>query len=248
MKKWMILGLVFVIGIAGKMGAEEKKLSEAKSASGGEKGLVAYWSFDEGKGFKVKDLSGKGNDGNIEGEVEWVKGVKGTALEFNGEAGYVDCGNNSSLDMTTNDFTVEVWVKSNGYVISSIISKGSWFDQGSAGYDISFAYNPKNIYFNIYNGSTYYPLMTSLGEVFPWSHIVGVRRGGRVEVWVNGVKESSVDYPTSSISNSENLYIGQKMGGGYFNGLIDEVKIYNRALTADEIKASYKAVADTLER
>jgi len=45
MKKWMILGLVFVIGIAGKMGAEEKKLSEAKSASGGEKGACCILEF-----------------------------------------------------------------------------------------------------------------------------------------------------------------------------------------------------------
>jgi len=199
--------------VANLVSAEEKKAVS-------ETGLVAYWSFDEGKG----------NDGIIEGDVNWVKGF---ALEFNGEEGYVDCGDNSSLDMPTNDFTVEVWVKSNGWTKSSIISKGSWFNQGK-GYDISYPENPKNIYFNIYDGSKYYPLKTTLGETFPWSHIVGVRRGGTVEVWVNGAKEQSIDYPTTSISNSENLYIGRGL-----NGFIDEVKIYNHALTAEEIKTNY---------
>ena len=203
-------------------------------------GIVGAWLFEDWNPTTL-DISGNNNNGILTNGPVYTSGKYGSALQLDGINDYVNCGNKSSLDMPTNDFTVEVWAKCNGFTNSSIISKGSYFNTGK-GYDISYPGSPKNIYFNIYDGSTYSSLNTGLGETFPWSHIVGVRRGGTVEVWVNGVKKSG-SYPATSITNAETFYIGKSINNVYFNGLIDEVKIYNRALAEEEILASYQGRA-----
>ena len=75
-----------------------------------EKGLVGYWKFDEGKGNIAKDSLGMGNDGTISGGATYTKGVSGSGLKFDGVDGYVDCGNNASLNIT-DTITIEAWVK-----------------------------------------------------------------------------------------------------------------------------------------
>ncbi|NPA75623.1 MAG: DUF2341 domain-containing protein [Euryarchaeota archaeon] len=71
-------------------------------------GLVAHWSFDEGSGNILEDLSGHGNNGKIY-NATWVKGVKGAALSFNGVNSFVDCGNNSSLNIS-GAITIAAWM------------------------------------------------------------------------------------------------------------------------------------------
>ena len=61
--------------------------------------MVGYWPMDEGEGVDVADASGTGNDGIIKGKVDWVDGVKGKALEFDGVSGWLDCGNDASLQL-----------------------------------------------------------------------------------------------------------------------------------------------------
>ena len=81
------------------------------SAAGADKndGLVAYWPMDEGKGNGVEDASGTGNDGTINGAVDWVEGVEGTALEFDGLSGWVNCGQDASLYTLKDKCTVMLW-------------------------------------------------------------------------------------------------------------------------------------------
>ena len=75
-----------------------------------EEGLVACWKFDEGKGNVVKDSSGNGNDGTIYGDANWVSGVKGSALHFNGKDSFVKIPAFGKA-MPVNEVSVSVWVK-----------------------------------------------------------------------------------------------------------------------------------------
>jgi len=202
-------------------------------------GLVGYWTFNE-KGNIAYDYSGNGNNGTIYG-ASLTNGKSGGALSFDGYNDYVDCGNNSSLDFDTGDFTIEVWAKANGGTYGrGIVNKGGW---GSNGYYISQAYSPANkYYFGVRDDSGYKHVCLNLGETWGWTHIVGIKTTNHLEAWVNGVKVGSWDGTIGSLSNpTKNLEIGRSYNPYYFNGTIDEIRIYNRALTPAEIQQNFKA-------
>lgn len=211
-----------------------------------EKGLVAYWSFDEGKGEKVSDLSGNGNDGVIEGEAGWVEGIKGKALMFNGEDVCVDCGDKESLDITGNAITIEAWVKmAIGTTDFGLVNKGGW------GSDVG--------YYAFVGGGGRIQLALRIGGEWQgnyldvplndgnWYHWAGVYDGKKIQLYANGKLCGTLTGVTGPIESSSghNFKIGfvsaAKM---YFDGIIDELKIYNRALSEKEIKTSYEKYED----
>ena len=99
-------------------------------------GLVGWWRFDEGTGNTAKDSSQYGNDGTIYGTPTWVNGKYGKALSFDGANNYVNCGNSSSLDLTS-ALTVSCWISVpsplTGWV--GIVSKYQ-YATGKGGYQI----------------------------------------------------------------------------------------------------------------
>ncbi len=102
----MAVLVLLVIALAG--------LPAGVQAQGADDGLVAQWHFDEGSGSVLADSSGNGNDGVVHGAT-WVEGKYGKALSFDGVDDYVNCGNDGSLKRSNTDFTIEVWIKLNGY-------------------------------------------------------------------------------------------------------------------------------------
>jgi len=103
-----LVSFVLVLGVAGNASAE----------------LVGHWRFDEGSGTIANDASGNGNDGTLNGDPQWVVGHFGGALEFDGTDDWIDCGSDSSLDLTT--WTVAFWLNVNqnkdfnGFVIKGL--------------------------------------------------------------------------------------------------------------------------------
>jgi hypothetical protein len=204
-------------------------------------GLVAAWDFDEGSGAILKDSSGNGNDGTIYGAT-WVDGKSGKALSFDGKDDYVDCGNDASLKLT--DFSIEAWVKAEGGTGSDgIISKTS---ATKVNYELIFA---NDIKCQIYDGINYHQVKTRPFQN-EWYHVVCTRDSSKgssqqLTLYVNGVQDSTSIHTVGNPQNidvTEPVYIGFDVyqGNRYFNGFIDEVRIYNRALTAEEIKAQYE--------
>lgn len=203
-------------------------------------GLVAEWHFDEGSGSVLKDSSGNGNDGVIYGAT-WVEGKYGKALSFDGVDDYVDCGNDRIFDFGTNTFTIETWVKTidkttsnwegivgkwdtpNGYFLQYISSTGAW----------AFGWH----------GNTYINPSKSIGDG-NWHHVVAKRTGlTSAELYIDGeFIGSRADLPSISSDTPDPLSIGRLSleYGRYFNGIIDEVRIYDRALSAEEIKSHYE--------
>jgi hypothetical protein len=199
--------------------------------------LVGWWTFDEGAGSTALDWSGHGNHGTIHGDPDWIVGYenKGNALSFDGLGDYVDCGNAEILDFN-DQITVAAWIRVNVFeqTDQAIVSKGenAWklvrngltanelrFDCGNAGEAIGAT--------NVNDGQ--------------WHHALGMYNGSRISLYVDGVEDGYVD-TINALTNDPNLtvFIGDnnRPGAGpqAWNGLIDDVRIYNKALNEEEIE------------
>lgn len=216
-----------------------REASRWVSAKELEKGLVAYWRFDEGQGDYAMDSSGFGNTGEIFG-AEWVEGKTGKALRFNGENSYVEVKHSEFL--VPEQFTIEAWVKPESLVASDrgpmVVSKygGNW-----KGYMLLLEGNTGRPSLHIATPQKEISATSSEAlEVGKWYHIVGTYDGKMARIYVNGVLRGSAEAElTQDIGTS--LMIGKASwcDGAYFKGVIDEVKIYDRALSEEEIRKHF---------
>ena len=196
--------------------------------------------FDEGSGTIAKDESGHGNDGTIYGAT-WMTGVSGKALEFDGSNDYVDCGYDSSLDIT-DAITVEAWVNAKLSTANQVIVDK--YKPGVGGYMLDVR-STGNFGFLVIFSDGGDGIARSSMTTNEWIHLVGVYNGiGNTYLYINGNLTDS-DYDagkTTLITNDKSATIGYPYTRfNYFNGIIDEVAIYNRALSPEEIKAHYLA-------
>ena len=221
-------------------------------------GLVGYWKMDEALWLSdcssptVQDSSGYGNHGkacpNGQGPVT-APGKVGNAGSFDGTDDYVDCGNDESLNIT-DAITIEAWIYVSGFGTPNrnyIVNKGG----SSLIYSIAVdGPSPKfvgRVYTTTHNHNVIRTTATfSLNQ---WYHVVFTRdTTNGLRLFVNGVNEAvtvveGVKNPSGFITISANpLEMGKYPSAGYYhNGLIDDVRIYNRALSAEEIQAIYNA-------
>jgi hypothetical protein len=197
--------------------------------------LVGYWKFDEGSGNTAYDLSNYTNDGTINGGPKWVAGKIGAALEFDGSDDYVDCGNDPSLNINDR-ITVAAWVKTTSTAHGYFVSKGTAWDE-TGHYAIGQEYNvPMTFQFEIAGSGGTVELDSNVAvNDGQWHYIVGTYDDTVVRVYIDGVEENS-STGTNRLTDSAigGLTIGQR-GGNIISGTIDEVRIYNHALTEGEI-------------
>jgi len=215
------------------------------------RGLVAYWSFDEGSGNIAYDASGKGNHGTIYG-AKWSQGKTGSGLSFDGVDDYVNAGEGGgTLDFGTGDFSIEFWINYKGTTIinrepGGIVCKTASMTN-SPGFCVeitTYGGDGTNygIIFTTTNGAWGTGNLELQGAFLPniWYHVVGVRRGSTWTIYKNGayaISETKAGIGVN-VDNDQNLLIGYRPGV-YLNGLIDEVRIYNRALSPEEIRFHY---------
>ncbi|MCK4429251.1 MAG: hypothetical protein KAU95_02655, partial [Candidatus Aenigmarchaeota archaeon] len=195
----------------------------------------------------VRDYSTYENNGTLGGGTlanapTWVSdGKVGGGYEFDGINDYINCGNDPSLNIT-DAITIEAWVKPDGahgnydYVLNKKEeTKGYYLVSGTV--DVDW------LNFVVKIGETSRVARTN---IFPpigqWSHIVGSYDGSRVRVYMNGIEQT---YGTNIVGNIDTttnpLKIGAYGVGDAFNGAVDEVRIHNRALSPEQINASYQA-------
>jgi len=204
-------------------------------------GLVGYWKFSEGNGTLARDISGNENNGTLINGPTWVAGKYGSGLQFDGMNDYVYILDVDILDLGTSNFTIGFWMnplswgdgKSRG-----IVSKKT--NDASNGYVI---YNdgsqPNKLNIRINNQNNFFSL--SDVDIGVWQHWVFVRNGSMGKWYKNGMLDKTGTVSLDSPASTESLQIGHSQTwNGYFNGTIDEVKIYNRSLSADEILALYQ--------
>jgi hypothetical protein len=198
--------------------------------------LVLALGFDETAGTAVTDASGQGNHGTINGATRTTAGRYGAALSFDGINDWVTVADAASLDLT-NRLTVEAWVfptALNSW--ETVVLKEAPGDLVYALYGDNNARRP-GAWLRLAGVST-----SAVGPaVLPlngWSHLAMTYDGAQVSLFVNGTLVRSVAR-TGLMSNTTGAL---RIGGNavwteFFNGRIDEVRIYNRALTASEIQA-----------
>jgi hypothetical protein len=210
--------------------------------------LVALYDFNEGSGSVVNDRSGNGHDGTMH-NAAWVAGVEGTSLYFDGTAsyGYVTAPNADSLNFNSSlAFSISVWVKGTPQQVqdAGIVNKGvAQYEE----YCVDASLNGYRFY--VRNSSDAYTMVQS--GVFPnnsWDHVVGVFDYSKslMKIYVNGISRASAYPPSTLYPTAEPLAIGNRKNIGSssydmpFHGAIDNVRIYNRALTESEVRLLYQ--------
>ncbi|GEM_PF-2442411 len=199
--------------------------------------LVGYWNFDEGSGTTANDSSGNGNTGrfiNIANPPTttsgWTTGVKGGALSFDGVNDYVDAG--SDKLNTAQPFTMSAWVNSRVFSLGDCAIAGEW--NGGKGAMLYCGGNRWD--FHVQNTSI---LATTLVSANTWVHLVGTYDGITARLYLNGVQENSATVTATNAVTPFNIGTYANDAGSNFPGSIDEVRVYNRALSPSEVSGLY---------
>jgi YVTN family beta-propeller protein len=212
---------------AGNTSAQSNSANATTQAAGGGGQLVAYWKFDEGSGTSVPDSSGNGNNGTVYGAT-W----SGGALSFDGVDDYVAVPHSSSFN-TGSAISAEFWVNRRG--TGDIITKGA-----NDAINIYIDVNGK--LWAVFNFNSSWKSSATLLETNKWYHIAVTCGGSQLKIFINGVQDSIFAEGQPLATNSEPLLIGKASRGSvitYFNGYLDDVKIYNYARSAGDIQADY---------
>jgi PKD repeat protein len=198
-------------------------------------GLVAAYGFDENSGAMVADASGNGNHGTISNAVRVVTAHSGNALQFNGTNAWVSVNDSVSLDLSAG-MTLEAWVYPTDLTTgggNTVISKEQ---SGGIVYTL-YANGNKNIPLSsFYNGGYRTILGSNQLLVNKWTHLVVTYDGQYQRLYINGSQVAiQVQNRLIQPSNGALRIGGNSIFGEYFKGYIDEVRIYNRALTEAEV-------------
>ena len=198
-------------------------------------GCVGFWSFDEGAGSVANDYSGNGNTGLLVNGPTWVDGVKGKALDFNLVSSYVLTSPSSILD-SLSLVSIAAWIKIKSVANGTTISKNNTVS-ATTPYEIQ-VWGDGRIYFNIKTVIQNYSVASSVMPLNQWIHAVLSYDGTTLFGYINGKLVTSLAATGVLTTNS----IALRMGGlTATTSLVqlDDVRIYNRALSQNEILAIY---------
>ena len=197
--------------------------------------LVGWWQFDEGSGTVAKDSSGHSHDGTLNGDPKWVGGPLGGALDFDGTNDFVEIPDGPGLSIT-DAITIAAWtnMRTTSSDEMAIVSKGGW-----AANDLPYELTETRggvIFWQFYNDAgrdSCSPNSPSAGE---WHHIAATYDGKVFQCYIDGVLAQEWAYAGAMPKNTASVTIGRRSRGGtFFNGMIDDVRLYDRALTAGQI-------------
>jgi len=204
---------------------------------------VGHWRFDEGTGTVASDSSGNGNTGSLMNGPQWVSGISGMALSFDGSDDSVPIPHSSSLDISGDQMSIEYWMKPTvdlpiSGVYMDIFDKGDSYvgqvlPNGKIVFALPISPNSRDIY------ST-----TDFWSSGKWYHLAFTYDGNEMRLYVNGVLENTATATGNVRSSSLQLSIGSHHAGQppFFKGVLDEFAIYDYARTAEEILGDYEAI------
>ena len=215
-------------------------------------GQIGYWSFDEGAGTTTTDLSGHENIGTLVNGTGWSSGKFGFGLVFNGVDQYVEIAHTDALNVTK-ELSVSAWIFNNATANSllpdpefHVITSKGWAPDAGGSWTLAWDKKSNDLSFCVRkNSDKGYACVFSSYETLSkdWHHITAVFGGGKLSLYVDGLAVAKpvalrTDY---ILGNIENIRFGavletpNKFLQGW-DGNIDEVQIYDRALTDAEIK------------
>jgi len=209
-------------------------------------GPVGYWNFDENTGTNAYDTSGNNNTGSFVNNPTWTNGKYGGAINFDGDNDYVSIPDDDDLDFGAGNFTIELWhyskqVSEHACLIRKRIGYAPY--SGSAGFTIGTISGDSRAY-KIFvedenDNQNFHGTSNGVFEWNQWNHIaMVVNHDGKIKFYQNGVLLINEDSAlVSGTDNNEPIQIGYvgMYTGDDFNGLIDDVRIYNYARTQKQI-------------
>lgn len=197
-------------------------------------GMIGHWKLDEGSGTTAADSASGGSNGTLTGGPVWASGTDGNAIDFDGTNDYVDIPLTSALNLQGNTVTLSAWINADVTTgMRRIVSMPTSETAGSEKYTLLINANQLQFWTNDTSLSTAF---TTTGS---WVHVAGVYDGATMALYVNGTLMNSVAM-TGNLRATTNgtLQIGRygPTFGQYFDGRIDDVRVYERALSAEEIR------------
>jgi hypothetical protein len=208
------------------------------SIYGSTKGLVAHWKFDDGSGTTAVDSAGN-NNGTLNGDPNWSAGLINGALSFDGVDDYVVCS--SIAPLIGNTVTVQTWIRTSEFA-------GIWnpvFTQNAGGNGYYFYDSSDRPAFYIVAGAAFVQVI-SPDVINPnqWYHVAGTNDGSNLKLYIDGQFKDSDD-STGFLGADSNAYIGFEPSSSlYYKGMIDDVRIYDRAVSESE----FQDMADPMGR
>lgn len=212
---------------------------------GGSTGLVGRWKFDEASGSTAADSSGAGNTARLV-NAGWWEGRAGSSVNLFGfNRSHVRIPNSTSLNHFTNAMTLAAWVRRDADQFGRISVMTRQFGNGTA-----------NVFFLGFNNNRYsFRLTTSAGErevldgtapTFAWIHMVVTYDGSTMRLYVNGVQTATASQSGNIVTDTKPILIGGNQNDTIsdnadllMNGRVDDARIYDRVLTASEVRALY---------
>lgn len=219
--------------------------------------IAALWLFDEGSGKEIKDSSGNENHGTFMGDLKWVNGKYGKALEFDGASSIIDCGKKASTDFAgKQNFSISAWVQSNikniasGMIVWKALGCSTWAQYGfgvGAIEAVNAPANKLNFYYRKDNSSACEIVIDK--SDFPmneWVHVAGTYDGKQLCLYRDGELVATQNSSGVPWASQEKVYIGGDPGCGIryvWSGIIDELIIFSVALSKEDVKSLTRGYA-----
>jgi hypothetical protein len=211
----------------------QKDLSETVASDN----LIGWWKLDEVSGITAEDASGENNDGILTSATFSSNSTLGkvkNALSFDGVDDRIRA-DSSNFGMAKN-FTVMAWVFDSDSDVGNIISNGSPWDYRM------YIHSSNKLYAQVSLDDTSSGYFSSNGTIpsEEWAHVAFMFDGSTIKIYINGsLDKSSSHVGEVQTPNNNTVYLGTYGSGEYFQGNIDDARIYNRVLTSSEIQAIY---------
>jgi parallel beta-helix repeat protein len=200
-------------------------------------GLISYWKLDDESGATAEDSAGN-NDGNVV-NATWTTGKLEGALDFDGNGDYVSLPSIATLE--GNSVTIAAWIKGEDFGTSSTYNPIlTQYDSNDDGYYL-YTYGDKpSLYLALNGGDLIEATSPDSINTGQWYHIVGTNDGTTLKIYVNGdLKNTETSTGFSGVDYD--AYIGyDDLYSSCFDGIIDDVIVYDEALTGFEIEQIYQ--------
>ncbi len=232
------------------LGAEVADMSgsrQVRQTNPNNNGLVAYWSMEDASGTKATDFSGQGNTGTLTNGPTWTTSKRGKAISFDGTNDYVSVAWPFTTDITSQIQSATVsmcaWFKTTS--VSGELGILGVGDSGSNGLNMALISGKLSFWYS--SGGAIVQYTTALSTNV-WYHACGVVTSfSSVQIYLNGaqVRSASTGLSSFTLAAVGSKFVigneGQLDSARYFPGIIDDVRIYNRTLSAAEVSALYGA-------
>jgi hypothetical protein len=205
-------------------------------------GLIGWWKLDDGSGTVAKDSCQNPHDGTLMNGPVWTKapGRDETCLQFNGQNQYISLGN--ILQGSYTELTIACWVKHPSSGWQNVVERGNWDTPDGIG--LMTDYQGQTVRFGFYQAPNTVGSKVTVQDD-QWHHVAGTLSKGEsgliYNIYVDGKLDNTGTGPATGLAATSQAWaIGARYDGTYgYRGLLEDVRIYDRALSPSEVQAIY---------